>query len=95
LLYHLCRFADAARIDEFSAIDLLKPTKDRVILLLSAFINFVKFTEQLCEEAVRKLSTHSETILTERDQAAKDLHEVEGKIRQLKCDLFLLLYLTG
>ncbi|KAF9066875.1 Nuf2 family-domain-containing protein [Rhodocollybia butyracea] len=87
LLYHLCRFADAARIDDFSAIDLLKPTKDRVILLLSAFINFVKFTEQLCEEAVRKLSAHSEAILTERDQAAKDLHEVEGKIRQLKAKI--------
>ncbi|KAJ3990031.1 Nuf2 family-domain-containing protein [Lentinula detonsa] len=84
LCYHLTRFANAARVDDFSAYDISRPTKDRTLLLLSAFINFVKFTEQLCNPFVNELASRSDALLVERDQISGKLAQVQKRIQELK-----------
>ncbi|KAJ3723482.1 Nuf2 family-domain-containing protein [Lentinula guzmanii] len=84
LCYHLTRFANAARVDDFSAYDISRPTKDRTLLLLSAFINFVKFTEQLCNPFVNELASRSDALLVERDQISSKLAQVQKRIQELK-----------
>ncbi|KAF8122092.1 hypothetical protein EV363DRAFT_1558321 [Boletus edulis] len=46
LLYHLTRLANTARISDFSPKDLYPRDPERTRFILSAFIKFVKFTEQ-------------------------------------------------
>ncbi|KAJ4488227.1 Nuf2 family-domain-containing protein [Lentinula aciculospora] len=84
LCYHLTRFANAARVDDFSAYDIFKPTKERTLLLLSAFINFVKFTEQLCNPFVNELANRSDALLVERDQISSKLVQVQKQVLELQ-----------
>ncbi|KAK7045609.1 kinetochore-associated Ndc80 complex subunit nuf2 [Paramarasmius palmivorus] len=87
LLYHLNRFATAARVEDFSAIDITHPKRDRTLILLSAFINFVRFTEQLCNDRVDALRKNSETILVEREKVGHKLTEVRRQIAEIKAKL--------
>ncbi|KAF4614761.1 hypothetical protein D9613_002858 [Agrocybe pediades] len=84
LLYHLARFAKAARVDDFNAKDIFSPERERTIVLLSAFINFVKFTEQYCDAFLKDLKERSDSIIVQRDGIAAQLNEVQGKLDNLK-----------
>jgi len=79
------RFARAAQVEDFTALDVFSPRRDRTLILLSAFINFIKFTEQLCASYIKDLVSRSESLYTERDQVSAKLREVQEKIAQLQC----------
>lgn len=83
LLYHIARFANAARIMDFSAKDLYLPEPERTRFVLSAFINFVKFAEQ-CTPFVANLRDQSTTIIEQREQVAQDLAALQHKLNALK-----------
>ncbi|KAI9569099.1 Nuf2 family-domain-containing protein [Boletus coccyginus] len=83
LLYHLTRFANAARIVDFSARDLYLPDAERTRFVLSAFINFVKFAEQ-CTPFVANLRDQSTTIIDEREHVAQELAALQHKLNTLK-----------
>lgn len=76
ILYHLTRFANAARILDFSAKDLYSPDPERTRFVLSAFINFVKFAEE-CAPFVSAVRDKSSAIIEEREQLAQDLAAVQ------------------
>ncbi|KIJ69633.1 hypothetical protein HYDPIDRAFT_36657 [Hydnomerulius pinastri MD-312] len=83
VLYHLTRFANAARIMDFSAKDLSFPDPERTRFILSAFINFVKFAEQ-CTPFISNLRDKSTTIIEEREQVAQELTAIQHKLNTLK-----------
>ncbi|KAJ7273400.1 Nuf2 family-domain-containing protein [Mycena rebaudengoi] len=80
LLYHLTRFARAAKVDDFCLKDIAFPERERTIFLLSAFINFVKFTEEFCDPFVKKLRDRSHEIVSERDRISRRLAEITQEI---------------
>ncbi|EKM82897.1 hypothetical protein AGABI1DRAFT_118320 [Agaricus bisporus var. burnettii JB137-S8] len=84
ILYHLSRFAKAAQVEDFSAKDLYAPEKTRTLILLSAFINFVKFTEQFCDNFVKNLREHAEKILIEREDVTKLLEKNQQEINSIR-----------
>jgi hypothetical protein len=79
------RFALAARVEGFCSSDIYEPSKGRTMVLLSAFINFVKFTEQLCEPFVKDLRERSAGVIAERDQVVAQLEEIQKRIETMKC----------
>ncbi|OCH95255.1 hypothetical protein OBBRIDRAFT_822977 [Obba rivulosa] len=83
LLYHLQRFANAAKIRDFSAKDLYAPEPERTRSIFSAFINFVKFTEQN-EFFVNGLREKSTSVIKEREKVARQLAEVQLKVAAIK-----------
>ncbi|KXN87715.1 putative kinetochore protein NUF2 [Leucoagaricus sp. SymC.cos] len=87
ILYHLTRFAKAAQVEDFSAKDLYAPEKARTLVLLSAFINFVKFTEQFCDQFVKDQRDHSEKILVEREEVAEEVEKVQHEVDAVKAKL--------
>ncbi|KAF9052757.1 Nuf2 family-domain-containing protein [Panaeolus papilionaceus] len=84
MLHHLSRFARAARVEDFNARDLHNPDRDRTIILLSAFINFVKFTEQYSDSFFRELRERSEAVISQRDAVVAQLQETQSKIEELR-----------
>ncbi|KJA27315.1 hypothetical protein HYPSUDRAFT_35161 [Hypholoma sublateritium FD-334 SS-4] len=84
ILYHLTRFAKASRVEDFSAKDLFSPERDRTIVLLSAFINFVKFTEQYCDPFLKDLRERSDALIMRRDDVADQLNEIRQNFDELK-----------
>ncbi|KAF9269120.1 hypothetical protein L218DRAFT_851920 [Marasmius fiardii PR-910] len=87
LLHHLSRFAVAARIEDFSPLDLSRPERERTAILLSAFINFIRFTDQFCSERVNKLRNRSNSILEEHQKMKHKLSDVRLQIAELKAKL--------
>ncbi|KAL0947262.1 hypothetical protein HGRIS_013383 [Hohenbuehelia grisea] len=87
LCHHLSRFARAARVEDFNAKDLAQPERERTLMILSAFINFVKFTEQWCSPLVKKQREDSAAIIVKRDHAAQEFKEVEVKIQIMKAKI--------
>ncbi|KAF5386676.1 hypothetical protein D9615_001740 [Tricholomella constricta] len=87
LVYHLTRFAKAARVEDFNAKDIFSPERERTLTLLSAFINFVKFTEQYCNVFVKDLRDRSKAIIVERDQVSEQLGEIERSIEVIKAKI--------
>ncbi|RXW17416.1 hypothetical protein EST38_g8443 [Candolleomyces aberdarensis] len=87
MLYHITRLARAARVDDFNSKDLHQPERDRTLLILSAFINFIKFTEQFCETFVKDLRNRSAKLLVERDQLLQEVEDVEGAIEELQAKI--------
>lgn len=67
-------------MEDFSAKDLVSPEKERTLILLSAFINFVKFTEQYCNAFVKGIRDRSAAIITQRAQVSEQLIELEQSI---------------
>jgi kinetochore protein Nuf2 len=78
------RFAEAARINDFCAADMVYPERERTIDLLSAFINFIKFTEQWCNPFIKELRDKSAAAITEREQVVLELAEIQEKIKKIK-----------
>jgi len=60
------------------------PERERTIDLLSAFINFIKFTEQWCDPFIKELRDKSAAMLSEREQVTLELEQVQEKIKVLK-----------
>ncbi|KAF8185055.1 Nuf2 family-domain-containing protein [Mycena galopus ATCC 62051] len=87
LLYHLTRLARAARVEDFCAKDIQSPERERTVYLLSAFINFVKFTEQFCEPFVKKLRDRSDEIIAERDRVSRHLASITQEIDVVKAKM--------
>jgi kinetochore protein Nuf2 len=83
-IYSRTRFAKAARVEDFNARDLFSPDRERTNLLLSAFINFVKFTEQYCDTFLKDLRERSDALIVQRDNIADQLNETEAKFNELK-----------
>ncbi|KAF8623966.1 hypothetical protein AX15_006122 [Amanita polypyramis BW_CC] len=84
LLYHLSRFANAARIEGFSSKDIHNPERERTLNLLSGFINFVKFTEQYCNPFVLELKERSSALLIEKKNVSEQLLEIHQKLDDFK-----------
>ncbi|KAF7311680.1 hypothetical protein MKEN_01071600 [Mycena kentingensis (nom. inval.)] len=84
LLFHLTRLARACRVDDFSSKDVWAPEQGRTALILSAFINFIKFTEQFCAPFVKKLRGASDAVVVGRERVARDLEQVDGAIRAVR-----------
>ncbi|KAI0928183.1 hypothetical protein AcW1_005507 [Taiwanofungus camphoratus] len=83
LLYHLQRFAVAARFPDFSAKDLYSPDPERTRSIFSAFINFVKFSEQR-EPFVTGLREKSAAVIQERDKVVHELADTQQKVVSIK-----------
>jgi kinetochore protein Nuf2 len=71
-------------VEDFNSRDLFSPERERTIVLLSAFINFVKFTEQYCDAFLKDLRERSDTLIIQRDDAADQLNEIKQKFDELK-----------
>ncbi|PBK96524.1 hypothetical protein ARMGADRAFT_924205 [Armillaria gallica] len=87
LLTHMARFAAAAKLDDFTSSDIYKPTRERTIRLLSAFINFVKFTEQDSNPFAKAIRERSDGILVERDKVAEQLSLVKRKTATIRAKM--------
>ncbi|KAF8964092.1 Nuf2 family-domain-containing protein [Flammula alnicola] len=83
ILYHLIRFAKAARVEDFNSRDLFSPERERTIVLLSAFINFVKFTEQYCDAFLTDLRERSDALIVQRNDVVDQLNEIQQKFDDL------------
>ena len=71
-------------MEDFNARDLFSPDRERTNLLLSAFINFVKFTEQYCDTFLKDLRERSDALVVRRGNIADQLNETEAKFNELR-----------
>jgi len=78
-------------VEDFTAKDLFAPEKARTLVLLSAFINFVKFTEQFCDKFVKERREHSEKIIVEREEVIEELEKIQQEIGAIKSASLLYL----
>jgi Nuf2 family len=85
------RLADAAKVPDFSSKDIFAPTAERTRLILSAFINFVKFSEQSMP-LVTKLRGKAADLIQERENAVHERARLEAQLAQLKYALLLFLH---
>ncbi|KAH9857774.1 Nuf2 family-domain-containing protein [Lenzites betulinus] len=83
LLYHIQRLAHAAKIEDFSAKDLYFPEPDRTRAVFSAFINFIKFTEQ-SEAFIHRLRNQSTAVVKERQAVLEETEDLEQKMSEFK-----------
>ncbi|KAH9998986.1 Nuf2 family-domain-containing protein [Russula vinacea] len=83
LVYHIVRLADAAKVPDFSGKDMFTPTSERTRLILSAFINFVKFSEQ-CAPFIEKLRGKAADLIQEREDVSHERSRLEAQLAQLK-----------
>ena len=81
------RLADAAKVPDFSGKDIFTPTAERTRLILSAFINFVKFSEQ-CMPFVEKLRGKAADLIQERENVSHERARLEAQLAQLKYVLY-------
>lgn len=79
------RLADAAKVPDFSGKDIFTPTSERTRLILSAFINFVKFSEQ-CMPLVSKLREKAADLIRERESVFDERARLQAQLADLKCD---------
>ena len=77
------RFAKAARVDDFNSRDIYSPERERTLVLLSAFINFVKFTEQYCDAFLKDLRDRSDALIVRRGDVTARLNEIQDKVDAL------------
>ena len=77
------RFAKAARVEDFNSRDIYSPERERTLILLSAFINFVKFTEQYCDAFLKDLRDRSDTLIVRREDVTARLNEIQAKVDEL------------
>ena len=77
------RFAKAARVEDFNSRDIYSPERERTLFLLSAFINFVKFTEQYCDAFLKDLRDRSDTLIVRREDVTAKLNEIQDKVDEL------------
>ncbi|KAL6309187.1 Nuf2 family-domain-containing protein [Sparassis latifolia] len=83
LIYHIQRFASAAKVTDFNTKDVYFPNPERTRSIFSAFINFVKFSEQ-CEPFITRLRDKSASALKERDEVGHQLVDMKEKLAAVK-----------
>ncbi|KAI0811066.1 Nuf2 family-domain-containing protein [Irpex lacteus] len=86
LFFHLQRLARAAQINDFSFKDLSSPDPERTRGHLSAFINFVKFSEQRAE-FIMGLREKSSRVNEERDKVLQALRIAEKEAAAINAKL--------
>ena len=79
------RLADAAKVPDFSGKDIFTPTSERTRLILSAFINLVKFSEQHMP-FVSKLRGKAADLIQERENVSDERARLQTQLAKLKCD---------
>lgn len=77
------RLAHAAKIEDFSAKDLYFPEPDRTRAVFSAFINFIKFTEQ-SEAFINRLRNQSTAVIKERQAVLEETAALEQQMSEFK-----------
>ncbi|KAI0340715.1 hypothetical protein BDW22DRAFT_1360163 [Trametopsis cervina] len=86
LFHHLQRLARAAQINDFSLKDLSSPDPERTRGHLSAFINFVKFSEQRADFIIG-LRDKSSRVNDEREKVIASLQTAEREVNAIKAKL--------
>lgn len=71
-------------MEDFNSRDISNPERERTIILFSAFINFVKFTEQYCDAFLKDLRERSDTLIVQRDNVGDQAREIQEKIDEIK-----------
>jgi len=59
--------------------------RERTTILLSAFINFVKFAEQYCDTFLKDLRERSDALIIQRDNVTNQENEIQEQIDTIKC----------
>lgn len=77
---------------DFSLKDLSFPTPERTRLILSAFINLVKFSEQQAD-FVTALRGKSAKLVEEREKVGHELARVQAQLELIKCVLCISTFL--
>ncbi|KAI0798117.1 Nuf2 family-domain-containing protein [Abortiporus biennis] len=85
LLIHMQKLAAAAQIKNFSAKDISFPEPERTRSILSAFINFVKFSEQ-CANTVLGLQNKSAAVAEERDKVVVELANAQREVENINAE---------
>jgi len=89
LLYHTTRVAEGAGIEDFSMMDLVSPTLGRTQKILSAIINFGKFSEE-CSPFIEGLQQQYAKASEERDELQQQILDLREKLEtheaKLKAD---------
>ena len=80
---HRQRFANAAKINDFSSKDLYFPDPDRTRSIFSAFINFIKFSEQ-SEAFINRLREQSTAVIRERQVVTEEIQDLQEKMEGFK-----------
>ena len=88
------RLARAAQINDFSFRDLSSPDPERTRGHLSAFINFVKFSEQRAE-FITGLREKSGRVNEEREKAVQALRVAEKEVAAIKYVIILYAWLSS
>jgi len=76
--------ARAACIYDFNAKDLTAPQAERTRSVLSGLVNFLKFTEEYCEEIAFTQRESATQLVLERDRMEQKIVEVQEAIAQLQ-----------
>lgn len=71
-------------MEDFNSKDIFSPERERTLILLSAFINFVKFTEQYCNDFVKEIRDRSDALIVERDRVAEQLISLQKSIEDMR-----------
>ncbi|TFK50121.1 hypothetical protein OE88DRAFT_1631818 [Heliocybe sulcata] len=79
LLHHITRFAATARMADFNSRDIYFPEAERTRLILSAFINLVKFHEQ-CAATIDEIRRKDAELESEREEAIRRLADMEREL---------------
>lgn len=80
------RFAEYARVTDFSAKDLYQPEPSRTQVILSAFINFVKFVQEW-QPITSDFEESSFKLVEERDAVSKELAALEAQLAAAKAQM--------
>ena len=78
------RLATAAKIPDFSSKDIFLPTPQRTRILLSAIINFIKFSEQ-CAPVVQTVRKKAEDLGQESESLMRERVRLETQLAQVQC----------
>ncbi len=81
--YDSQRIAMAARVQDFSMRDLVAPETQRTRLILSAFVNFIRFAEER-EVFLKELRDKSQRTIEERDRMKQQVEELRAAIEKRK-----------
>ena len=78
------RFADAAKISDFSSKDVVVPDAKRTRNIISAFVNFVNFYEQNAPIAT-ELQERSGQFVQERDRIVAEGDRIRSELGSIEC----------
>lgn len=77
-------------MDDFNLRDIYFPERERTIILLSAFINFLKFTGEFCDGFLKDLHERSNALIVQRDDIGDKVRAIQEKVDEIKCVHLLL-----